>query len=290
MAARAWDSTVVEPMGDGRYRATIGDEWVLVMVPQGGIVSAVAARAMAVELGTDQPLRSIHGVFVRPVPSGPIEAHVTVLRRGRSVSQARVDICAADGEVGYSAVGVFGGDRTGFSFTELAYPDEVPDPDDCPSFRDPPPPEAGDEWLRVDGPLPFWAEVLDGRGGIGHAPWDDTPRGAAEVANWFKFDDTPVLADGLMDPLALLVMADVMPGAVFEKLGPRESGWFAPSVDLSLHLFGHATPGWILAHAKAHLAGDGYASAEMALWDPRGADGPTLVAWAAQQMFFTRVT
>jgi len=98
-----------------------------------------------------------------------------------------------------------------------------------------------------------------------------------------------VTGDGMLDPLALLVMADVMPGAVFEKLGPREQGWFAPSIDLSVHLFGHATPGWILAHSKAHHAGDGYASAEMALWDPRGDGGPRLVAWAAQQMFFTKV-
>jgi acyl-CoA thioesterase len=289
MSAGAWDSTVVEAMGDGRYRAVIGEEWVLALVPQGGLIAAIAARAMTAELGTDLPLRAIHGVFARPVPAGPVEAHVTVIRRGRSVSQAKVDLCAAGGEIGYSAVAVFGGDRAGFSFTELVYPD-VPDPDDCPSFREPPPPEAGEEWQLDDGPLPFWGEVLDGRGGIGHPPWDDSPRGAAEVANWFAFDHPPVLDNGLMDPLALLIMADVMPGSVFERLGPRERGWFAPSVDLSVHLFGHATPGWILAHAKAHHAGDGYASAEMALWDPRADGGPALVAWAAQQMFFTKMT
>ena len=61
------------------------------------------------------------------------------------------------------------------------------------------------------------------------------------------------------------------------------------AIDLSVHLFGHATPGWILAHSKAHHAGDGYASAEMALWDPRAEGGPALVAWASQQMFFTRI-
>ncbi len=36
------------------------------------------------------------------------------------------------------------------------------------------------------------------------------------------------------------------------------------------------------------LPGAGYASAESALWYPDGPDGPTLLAWATQVMFFTR--
>lgn len=272
--------------GPGAYRATIAPEWVLAMVPQGGVLAAIAARAMATELATDLPLRAIHGVFASPVPAGPVDIAVRVLRRGRRVSQATADVTGAGADAGFSAVAVFGGDREGPAFTELT-PPEVPAPEACPSFRDPPPPESG--W-EPHPPWPFWDTVLDGRAAMGHPPWDDTPRGAAEVASWFAFDDPPVQADGMLDPLALLVMADVMPGSVFEKLGSHEQGWFAPSIDLSVHLFGHATPGWMLAHSKAHLAGDGYASAEMALWDPRADGGPKLVAWAAQQMFFTRIT
>ena len=45
-----------------------------------------------------------------------------------------------------------------------------------------------------------------------------------------------------------------------------------------------------LVAQSAHHAGDGYASAEMALWDPRAEGGPRLVAWASQQMFFTKIT
>jgi acyl-CoA thioesterase len=277
----------VAATGPGAYRATIGPEWVLAMVPQGGLLAAIAARAMTAELDTDLPLRAIHGVFASPVPDGDVDISTRVLRRGRRVSQATADVTGAGAESGFSAVAVFGGDREGPSFTELRPPTDVPDPEDCPSFRDPPPPESG--WEPGE-PWPFWSTVLDGRAAVGHPPWDDTPRGAAEVVNWFGFDDPPVLADGTLDPLSLLVMADVMPGSVFEKLGPREQGWFAPSVDLSVHLFGHATAGWMLAHSKAHFAGDGYASAEMALWDPRAEGGPKLVAWAAQQMFFTRIT
>ena len=50
-----------------------------------------------------------------------------------------------------------------------------------------------------------------------------------------------------------------------------------------MHLFGAPSPGWLLAHNRARHAGDGYASVDMALWDP--VDG-ALVAYATQLMFF----
>ena len=80
----------------------------------------------------------------------------------------------------------------------------------------------------------------------------------------------------------------MMPSAVFEKLGTSENGWFAPSVDLTVHVVDVPTGDWILNHNRAHYAGDGYASAEAVLWDPEGPNGPTLLAWATQIMFVTR--
>jgi hypothetical protein len=49
-------------------------------------------------------------------------------------------------------------------------------------------------------------------------------------------------------------------------------------------VLGSADPGWLLAHQRARFAGDGYASVESALWDPKG---PTLVGYATQLMLFT---
>lgn len=251
------------------------------MAPQGGVVAAIAARAMEAELGTGQLLRSFHGVFASPVPVGPVDIEVDVIRSGRSISQVQATVHAAGADAGFTALAAFGHERTGFGYTELAMPD-VPAPEDCVSFRDPPPPEAG----MPDEPMfPFWREVLEGRSALGHAPWDTSPRGAAEVATWFRFEHFPRDEHGQFDQLALLVAADMMPSAVFEKVGSEESHWFAPSVDLTVHLVGVPTGTWILNHNRAHYAGDGYASAEAALWDP---DGPTLLAWATQVMFLTR--
>lgn len=284
--ARAWDSTAVVACGDGRYAATISDDWMLTIAPQGGVVVAAAARAAATELGTAQPLRSIHAVFARPVTTGEVEAGVRVLRRGRSVSQVAVSLANAGAETGLEALAAFGGDRDGFSFTELAMPD-VPAPEDCLSFRDPRPPDAPPP--PPGAPFPFWDRVIHGRLALGRPFWERESLDRGEGGSWFEFDDPPVGPDGLLDPLSSLVLVDVMPEAVFARIGWTGEPWFAPSVDLTVHLFGHATPGPILAHSVAHHAGDGYASAEMRLWDPRAPGGPALVAWATQQMFFTRM-
>ena len=100
-----------------------------------------------------------------------------------------------------------------------------------------------------------------------------------------------MLDDGRLDPLALIVLADTMPGAVGEKVGRNDPPWFAPSVDLTVHLLDHCRSSWVLAHNRARFAGDGYASADMALWDC-GDDGratPRLVAYATQMFLFTFV-
>jgi acyl-CoA thioesterase len=275
----------VTPTGDSRFTASIGPEWMLAVAPQGGIVGAIAARAMQAVLGSEiQALRSFHAVFASPVPAGPLVVDVVPIRTGRSMSQLSATVRAADAAAGLTALAVFGGPRPGFAHTELAFPDVAP-PEECPSYRDPPPPEVAERGT----PFPFWTDVLEGRPALGHAPWDPSPREGNEVATWFRFDHRPLDDQGRFDPLALLVAADMMPSAVFESIGFVEEQWFAPSVDLTVHLRALPTGEWILNHNRAHYSDDGYASAESALWDAHAPGGPVLLAYATQVMFFTRI-
>ncbi len=73
------------------------------------------------------------------------------------------------------------------------------------------------------------------------------------------------------------------------RSGSADRRWFAPSVDLTVHLLDHCRSAWVLAHNRARFAGDGYASADMALWDcgEDGADRPRLVAYATQLFLFS---
>lgn len=266
----------------GRYRVDVEDRWNCPVVPQGGVMAALAAQAMAVELDQpDQRLRSLTTVFAAQVPAGPVTIDVSVLRRGRTMSQATADVRAEGADAGHVTVAVFGADRGGFEFTDLTMPD-VPAPGDCPSFRDPPPPEAADFPERPV--FPFW-EHVEGRAAVGRAPWDrETIPTSSECASWYRFDEPPLRPDGTLDPLAVVALCDLMPSSVGQRMGPSDVMWYPPSADLTVHLLDDARSDWLLAHLRARRATAGYASVEVALWDPKG---PRLVAHAAQVMFLS---
>jgi acyl-CoA thioesterase len=261
----------------------MGEEWNCPLVPHGGIVTATATRAMQVELdNAAQPLRSVHAVFAGQVRPGPVEIDVTVLRRGRSISQLSATMRNVGADAGVTTMAVFGAPREGFSFTDLVVPDALIPPDACPSFRDEPP-EADDGHPYFN----FWDHV-EGRPTIGHAPWDDYEPATSMTASWKRFDDPPRDDDGTWDPLALVTLTDAMPGAVGEKIGPaaRQRRWLPPSADLTVHVLEDARGEWLLGVNRARHAGDGYASADMELWDVEG-PSPRLVAYGTQVMFFS---
>lgn len=277
-------STTAQALGEGRYRGVVDEAWNLRPLPQGGVISALALRAMAAEL--DDPalrLRVVHTSFVGQVAHGAVEVEVETLRRGRSMSHLRAEVANPGTGRGHVTTGIFGATHDGFDFTDLEPPPEIPHPDDCRSWREPPPVEV--DWE----PMPFWTRIMEGRSVRGHAPWEEYEPDRAEVVNWYRFDDPPWLADGTLDPLALVVAADMMPGAVGEKVGPRQRTWFAPSVDLTVHVLDHCRTDTLLAHNRARHAGDGYASADMALWDlgPGYDEAPRLVAYATQLFLFS---
>jgi len=281
------DDTKVVVSGPNRYDGVIRDAWNLRPLPQGGIVTALGLRAMAHALDhPEQRLRTLHTAFIAQVAAGPVEIEVELLRAGRSMSHLRAEVRNTGTPRGHATTAIFGSRREGFEFTDLEPPSEIPRPVDCPSFRDPPP----DDFEFAFEPMPFWTELVEGRPVLGHAPWEDYVPDRAENALWYRFDDPPMLDDGTMDPLALVVLADTMPGAVGEKIGRRpDRMWFAPSIDLTVHVLDDCRSPWVLAHNRARYAGDGYASADMALWDcgPEGTDTPRLVAYATQLFLFS---
>lgn len=271
------EDVVVDRIGLGRYEAELSHGWDLMPLPQGGVVTSFALRAAAAEIDDpSQQLRTCTTVFAGQVSAGPLEVEVQVLRRGRTATQTVATVRNTGTVAGATVVAVFGSTREGPSFVEVT-PPQVPRPAECQSYRDPLP--EGVEWRE---PWPFWTRV-EGRGALGHRPWEEHEPGASDVATWLRFDEPPRLDDGSLDPLAVLTLADRMPGCVAERLGHQGRPFFAPSADLTVHLFEPLRTEWVLAHDRARWADDGWASAECHLWDERG----TLVAHASQMMLFT---
>lgn len=270
------DDVVVEPVAPGRYAAALDHSWDVVRFPQGGVVASLALRAAMSELDERaQRLRTCTTVFSGAVQAGEVDIEVSVLRRGRSASQVLAEVRNRDAEVGATTVAVFGASRPGPTLLDVR-PPEVAPPMQCVSYRDPPP-----DGVTTPDFGPFWRQV-EGRSALGHPPWVEFAPTTSDVATWLRFDTAPVV-DGVLDPLGVVTLADRMPGAIAEGTGNAGRPWFAPSADLTVHLFESPRTEWLLAHDRARWAGDGWGSVESTLWDEHG----VLVAYATQMVFFT---
>jgi acyl-CoA thioesterase len=271
------EDVTVHSVGGGRYRSELDHSWDLIAAPQGGVVASLALRAAAVEVGqSGHLLRTCTTVFAGQVSAGALEIDVTVLRRGRTATQVVATIHNEAVAAGATVVAVFGSSRRGPTFVDVT-PPEAPLASECRSYRDPLPAS-----VAPFDPLPFWNQV-EGKAALGRPPWEEHEPGSSDVATWLRFDDPPRLIDGSLDPLGLITLADRMPGCIDQRIGHQGPRWFAPSADLTVHLFEPLRTEWVLAHDRARWAGNGWASAESTLWDEAG----TLVAYATQMMLFT---
>jgi acyl-CoA thioesterase len=261
----------------GRYRVDIHERWNCPLVPHGGIVTAVAARTMETALGLpEQRLRSITSVFAGQVKPGPVTIDVNPIRTGRNISQLSATLRNEGEDAGLTAVAVFGASRPGFAFTDLEPPRDLPPPEESISFRERPTP------MRELFPFEFW-EHVESRMARGHVPWEEPYEPTtSERVYWYNYDEPPVDDDGTWDPLAVLTLTDTMPGAVGERMGPDDTIWLPPSCDLTVHMLADTKADWIIGRNRCRWAGDGYASADMELWDPDG----RLLAYGTQVFFF----
>ena len=254
------------------------------MYPSGGLVTAIALRAMVAELARpDQQVRSFATMFVSTVSSGEIDVGVERLRVGKRMSHLRADARSHGAEEpGHLTTAAFGESRKGFEFSYAAAPDVGP-PEDYPGVADPPPGMPAFrsrffENLRFVYDIPVHVDIRRIR--LFHSFETDWEGGRAEAIRWVRYSVPPRLPDGRIDRLSLIGLADTMPSAVAQYMGPGYPFFHAPSVDLSMRYFADTDEEWCLMRVVSHWASDGYASAEATLWDARR----TLLAHAAQLM------
>lgn len=262
----------------GWYTANVPPHWNF-RTPSGGVLMTVAMRAMQEELG-DPGLRpvSANTHFCSPVPAGPLEIRVEVLRHGGAAAQLRAQLSSTSMPgPGLEVSATFGRDRDGIDLIdteppEVLRPEEAPEMDrlvgTTPSFR------------------PAFFANLDTRLVVGEPWWEsDWQPGPAQLARWFRYKIPQKLADGRLDPFALPPIADTMPPALMQKLGPNHEPFHAPSLDLTVHFLEDTPSEWLLVSVHARRARAGYATASAEIWD----DGRRLLAFATQTMMLRRV-
>jgi len=258
----------------GWYTADLPTAWDF-RTPSGGVLMTVAMRAMEAELG-DAALRPIsaHTHFCSPVPAGPLEIRVEVLRQGNVAAQVRAALSSTTMPgPGLEVSATFGRERDGVDVMDAAMP-----PVRLPAESTPIVPGARD--FR-----PRFLENFECRLGHG-APWwtRGWAPGPARIGRWFRYRVPPRLADGRFDPLAIPPIADTMPPSIMQALGPDGPPFHAPSLDLTVHFLEDTAAECILTWVHARRARAGYATADCEIWDDRG----RLIAFATQMMMLRR--
>jgi acyl-coenzyme A thioesterase PaaI-like protein len=258
----------------GWYTADLPDAWSF-RTPSGGVLMTVAMRAMEAELA-DPALRplSANTHFCSPVPAGPLEIRVEVLRHGNVAAQVRAALSSTTMPgPGLEVSATFGRGRAGVEVIDADFP-----PVAMPAAAMPIVP--GERDFR-----PPFLENFDCRLGRGAAWWTTGWQpGPARMGRWFHYRVPPALPDGRLDPLALPPIADTMPPALCQKLGPDAPPFHAPSLDLTVHFLEDTTAEWLLTWVHARRARAGWATADCEIWDERG----RLIAFATQMMMLRR--
>ncbi|MCE9579187.1 MAG: thioesterase family protein [Deltaproteobacteria bacterium] len=268
--------TTPHARGDGRYLLDLADRWDF-LYPSGGVLVTAALRAAALELADDGlRLASTTAIFCEPVKPGPLELEVVVLRRGGAAAPVRI-VASANQLRAYEVSATFCRDRPGPDVRGLAMPD-VPLPDACPSILD----------AHPSNPHPRmrFFNQFDVRMARGDRFWlPGWTAGRARQARWFRYRAPQRTADGL-DRLALPPIADTLPGAMTQAIGPGDYRFYAPSLDLTVHVVDDTDREWILVDAEVPRARVGWAIGRASLWDDTG----RLLAIVSQAMYVRTLT
>lgn len=261
----------------GWYTAELPDHWNF-RTPSGGVLMTTALRAMEAELADDSfAVASATTVFCSPVPHGPLEIRVEVLRRGNAAAQLRAALTSTSlPGPGLEVSATFVRKREFADLDQAVFP-EVPMVAEAADAVD-------DAPHNPHTRAPFFRHI-DVRIAMGERWWqDDWKGGEARYARWMRYKTPQRRADGSLDALCLPPLADTMPAAVVQGLGPSAGWFFAPSLDLTVHFLQPTTSEWLLVLAYSRLARNGNATGEVEIWS----EDKKLIAYGNQMMMLRR--
>ncbi len=249
----------------GWYTAELPAHWNY-FTPSGGVLMTVALRAMQAEVPELRPT-SATALFCSPVPDGPLQIRVEVLRRGNVAAQLRAALSSTrlpgpGLEVSATFTRDLGDDTPEGTFVTM--PADLPPPAAArPMFTEP-----------AQSPVAFFRNYEVRKAQV-TGPRD---------ARWYRHLVPQRLPDGRLDPLSLPPIADTMPPALRAAIGPGHPSFFAPSLDLTLHFLSDTSHEWLCTHCTSRHARGGYATADVEIWDDEG----RLIAFGTQMMLVKR--
>lgn len=208
------EATMVEPLGGGRFAATVHPGWSAPRGPNGGYLAALMLRAMqAVVSDPARRPRSLTLHYLRPPAEAPAEIAVVVEREGRNMTTVSARM-VQDHKLCLLGLAALSADFPG----QPAWTTPAPD---VPAFEDVEP------WPLHPRHPPI-SQRFELRHAIGPQPFSSG--GEALAGGWLAFrapdDARPV------DALAIAAMTDAWLPAPWARLD-RPVG--APTIDLTIH-------------------------------------------------------
>ncbi len=237
----------------------------------GGFLMALAARGLRQIADRPDPV-SLTAHYLAPGRPGPAIVHGDVVKAGKRFTTVAgsLDGVGANGELRtiIRLLGTFGDLASDASSDFVAMngaPLELPPWEEC---------------VARDSSGPVAVAMMDHllvRLHPDHAGWLRGDKiGVAEMAGWFGF------ADGRpLDTLALLLVADALPPAVFNIDLPP--GW-VPTVELTVHVRAAPAPGPVRCVFRTRFVHGGMFEEDGEVWDSTG----TLVALSRQLALLPR--
>jgi acyl-CoA thioesterase len=252
--------TAIEPLGDGRFAATMSERWWVGRGPNGGYVAAVILKAIQAVAGTERAPRSLTVHFLRAPAAGPVEIAVEVEREGGRATFLSARLTQA-GEIRATALAVLSESWSEDGYAELEMPD-AGEPGELRSFD--PGAAAG---------APRMLQNYRARPALGAPAFSG---GAPRNGAWIRTRE-PRLLDA---PLAATLLDTWFPASFVRVDSPRP----APTIDYTVHFRAPLPPPGAtpedpyLVAFSSKLARDGFFEEDGELW---AADG-TLLAQSRQ--------
>ena len=241
---------------DGCGTVEIPPDWMQGRTAFGGLVAALAVRAMRQCIPSERELLALDVAFVAPLGPGKVEFATEELREGRYVSQAAA-VVHFNGALATRIHGVFGTRRP----SRLDLPPSPPVPSK--------PLEAGKRLPFLPGITPAFTRHFEFHFTEGDLPFSGSQQ--AVLGGYFRHTTA---ASGIE---AIVALADAWPAPI---LAVASGPFPASSIRWSLHLVGSPPPdfdGYWWYRGQTEQASGGYATTVGRLYA-----GDQLVAWSEQ--------
>ena len=249
--------TAVSPVGDGRWSATLSDDW-NIWGPNGGYVASVCLRAAGAATGFPRPA-TIACHYLEVGRFEEVTLHVDVLRSTKRTAAARVQMLQGDRRLADATVWAVADHLDGYQWDDSAAP-AVPKPDEITA------PEA----TGSRSPFSF-ARNLEQRRiqTMTQEEWEQFPGGPHVAQAWMRFVPTSTFDDPWIDACRSLILLDTWAwAAAASGLAASESGRFlGPNLDVTARFHTDASHSeWLLVDARAPVATGGLIGTEVAAW------------------------